>query len=468
MGRVIGLWLLVLVMAGCATDAGASPGTGSGPAATGAAGSPPVVTSPGTVATPRATPTPPTTAAPPAPPTASPTAAPTPTPTAAWRWERVATVTLARGQGAPGAMAASSLGIVATMNQPAGAWFSADGVTWSSTMLTVPDGTALAANAVAATADAFVIVGTSVPCTRRAYERDPFWECQARPTSWVSHDGRTWTPSRPWTGPMGEPGRSGALFYAVWPVPTGGWDAAQALDPSDESDDFELVGPAIWHADDGLAWTALSGLPAEPTEVVIDDSQTDIFDCPDPTAVQVHAAADRLGRRIIASGENGCRQSAWTSADGRHWTAIDALATDGVAVPVVSGVLPGDRTRPWRLLGWPEDPHFNPMQAMTWESDDLVTWTMAMLPGGDGPRGIVRTAARGAGLDVAAGWVGDQSSRTWVDDGTTGWRQVAGASPLLDALAPGPQGIVGILGTWDAASGEVVAFEAWRLVPATP
>src|SRR3954463_5384274 len=112
--------------------------------------------------------------------------------------------------------------------------------------------------------------------------------------------------SQPWEGRVGERGRSGSLFYAVWAVPTGGWDAAQGLDPSDESDDFDLRGPAIWHSPDGLAWTNLKAFEDTKSETQC------IF-----AASELHGAADAAGRRIAAAGDGGGCGAAGAAGGGR-------------------------------------------------------------------------------------------------------------------------------------------------------
>lgn len=58
---------------------------------------------------------------------------------------------------------------------------------------------------------------------------------------------------------------AGSTFFTVWAIPTGGWDAAQAF-WSDMSDDLYREGPALWHSDDGLSWSLLRSLPAEPDQ----------------------------------------------------------------------------------------------------------------------------------------------------------------------------------------------------------
>ncbi len=180
------------------------------------------------------------------------------------RWERISTVTDAPDlNGNWRVLRGFQGGYAAIARSPAAVWSSADGITWTETRLRVPRGAALGAEAIAGAGDTILVGGSYSPCSLRAYERNPFGDCRPRPVSWASSDGRDWRASPPWQGPIGERGRSGSLFNEVWSVPTGGWDAAQAFDPSDESDGFELVGSAIWHSTDGLAWKLLKDYAGE-------------------------------------------------------------------------------------------------------------------------------------------------------------------------------------------------------------
>jgi hypothetical protein len=440
--RLVVLLVAVLVGAACSAEAPTS-----SPVA--AAGSP-LVSTPASAPPAPATPTP----------TASAQASASPGATAAtadaYRWEQVATVDRAPDRfGDWRLLAGSVLGYVSLTRSPAAAWFSADGISWAEHRLTVPRGTMLGAQAVAASGDGFVVVGRYSPCSRRDYERNPFFQCRPRPVSHASTDGRVWRASQPWEGSVGEPGRLGSVFYAVWPVPTGGWDAAQALDPSDESDDFEFAGPAIWHSPDGLAWTNSKAFPDAETECVNDFA-----------ASELHGAADTIGRRIAAAGESGGCGEAWLSPDGRTWTAVPGF--EGPAPgPVVSVGLPGDGLRPWRLLGYALDEGSDSTGATVWESTDLTTWDLAELPGAT-EDGLVLTASRGPSTDVAVGWGAGRSSQTWVSEGAGPWSGLGASPPAIEAVGWGPVGAVGLVGRWNTAGHAVTGFDAWRLTPVTP
>ena len=107
-----------------------------------------------------------------------------------------------------------------------------------------------------------LVGGEYTPCRMRDYYRDPFGACRVRPASWISDDGASWRGSGEWPGRIGPRGKPGSKLTATWAVPTGGWDAAQFFSEGDESDDFDPVGPALWHSDNGLAWSRLSAGPA--------------------------------------------------------------------------------------------------------------------------------------------------------------------------------------------------------------
>src|SRR4051794_21539426 len=234
-----------------------------------------------------------------APPTSSPDDAASVT--NAYRWEQVAAIDAPDRVRDFRLLAGSSLGYVAVTRSPPAVRFSADGANWTEHTLTVTDGVAVSIETAAASSSLLVVAGSYSPCSRQEFELNPYQGCRARPVSWVSTDGQTWQDSAPWRGQIGELDRSGSLFSAVWAVPTGGWDAAQAFDPSDASDDFELVGPAIWHSPDGLDWTLLKPLVADVTATC---GTGFVFS-------ELRGAADDTGRRIVVGSSAECAAVAW-------------------------------------------------------------------------------------------------------------------------------------------------------------
>jgi hypothetical protein len=384
-------------------------------------------------------------------------ATPYPTPQSAVgrevQWERIATVANAPDRLGDWRVLGGFLGGYAAIeSSPAAVWFSADGIEWTETRLRVPRGTPLQVQAIAGGRAEILLGGSYTPCSPRAYERDPFFECRPRPVSWISSDGRNWRASPPWKGPVGEPGRSGSLFQQLWPVPNGGWDAAQAFDPSDESDGFELRGPAIWHSSDGLAWKPLKGHSGEGTECASDLLSGD-----------VRAAADASGRRVASLGvdrEGGCAPPVWTSADGRVYTPVAGFTAGYESVRVV---LPPDKGWPWRLLGWVVLTGGQTTEARAWSSYDLATWTTTPLAGRDVPAQIVQSAAHQPGRDIAVSRAKEASITSISDDGIH-WQIADGTSPPIETIAAGPAGLLGLIGIWNDAGDAVTGFEVWRLI----
>jgi hypothetical protein len=377
-----------------------------------------------------------------------------PSTTNAYRWEQVAAVDAPDRMGDLRLLAGSSLGYVALTRSPPAAWFSADGASWTEHTLTVTDGFAVSIETAAASSGLIVVGGSYSPCSRQDFELNPYNGCRARPASWVSTDGQTWQASPPWTGQIGEPGQSGSLFYAVWPVPTGGWDAAQAFDPSNDSDDLELVGPAVWHSPDGLGWTLLKPLLADVTATC-----GTVF-----VSSDLSGAADDTGRRLAVGSSAECAAMAWESADGRTWTPLSGFATTA-PLSAPTAALPADALRPWRLLGNGIEAGSTSSRATAWESTDLASWVEVTLPGATAasePRGV-----RGPSTDVAVAG-SDNDHITWVSEGAGPWSRLAGSSPPIETVAWGPSGVVGLVGTWDADFNNVTGFEVWLLRPVVP
>ena len=133
---------------------------------------------------------------------------------------------------------------------------------------------------------------------------------------------------------------AGSTFFTVWAIPTGGWDAAQAF-WSDMSDDSYLEGPALWHSDDGLSWSLLRSLPAEPDQYCY--------------GAYPWAVVGPDGRRVLIGGifddcEEGEQGTSLSSSiDGREYQPLDAARLEywdfmtGALAPAGSG--------PWVFVG---------------------------------------------------------------------------------------------------------------------
>ena len=268
-----------------------------------------------------------------------PASTPSESPAAGVHWEQIATVEAPDPFGDWRLLGGFDGGYVALQRNPPAAWFSPDGVTWTRTALDAPDGFAGTAHTIASNGASILVGGDYSPCTRRQYDDDPFHACRPRPVSWISSDGLEWRASGPWNGPNGELGRSGSLFETVWSVPTGGWDAGQMFDLSDESDGFPLAGPAIWHSPDGLTWTPLTDAPGEdPTCGTF--GVTDTF----------RAAADATGRRLaVTSAYEECPFPVFTSSEGRDYENVQSFPAEGQTY--MAAVLPPVDGWPWRLFG---------------------------------------------------------------------------------------------------------------------
>lgn len=290
MRRIVILTILTLAAAGCGGDAESAATTASLPPSPSHSQS----------ATPDQSPTPRA---------AQPEATPNTNSTGEVGWEAAATVAAPDASGMLPILAGFDHGYVVVTQWPPTAWFSPDGVTWTSSRLKVKRGLALGAPAIASDGTRIVVGGSYTPCKQKAFESDPFDACRPRPISWISDDGRTWEASPAWDGPIGERGRSGSLFVAVWPVPTGGWDAAQGFDMSDESDDLSLRGPGFWHSADGVTWSKLRGAPSADAETCL-------------TAEGFHAVADSSGRRVAVTDYAGCPPSLLASSNGKEYQTV--------------------------------------------------------------------------------------------------------------------------------------------------
>ena len=340
---------------------------------------------------------------------------------------------------------------MALQRHPPAALFSSDGLTWTRTALDAPDGFASSASTIASNGESILVGGDYSPCSRQQYNDDPFHACRPRPVSWISSDGLHWQMSGPWNGPNGEPGRSGSLFETVWSVPTGGWDAGQMFDLSDESDGFPLAGPAIWHSPDGLTWTPLTDAPGEdPTCGTF--GVTDTFD----------AAADATGRRLaVTSAYEHCLFPVFTSSNGWDYEKVESFPAEGQTY--MSSILPPVDGWPWRLFGGLEGTG----RGFAWSSADLQTWSATPLNQDGVPSGVL-AAIHEPARDIAVGRVGGRGA-TWISDDGQTWRLAGGAEAAIEALASGPAGTLGLVGTWSVVVDEdegtsVTGFEVWQLV----
>ena len=189
---------------------------------------------------------------------------------------------------------------------------------WTTDQPPLSYGIVVALKAAASNGKSLIVGGSYSPCTRLAYNANPFFDCRARPVSWVSRDGRTWKASGPWTGRLGPRGKAGSDFVALWGVPSGGWDAAQLFSGSDESDDLEPTGPAIWHSDDGRTWTVRNAR----------DAFRD-WPCWVDTEASWHFAADQSGRRLAPSPATATMgQTRWPRLP-HHWTVAPGRGSQG-------------------------------------------------------------------------------------------------------------------------------------------
>ena len=422
--RVAAVLLLVLVAAACAGEGAVSPSELAS-----AAPSPMAAT-----------------------PSTSPSQSSSPTPsyspaTAAVHWEQITSVDAPDPFGDRRLLAGFDGGYVALQRSPPAAWFSPDGTTWTRSALKALEGFAGSADAIASDGASILVGGDYSPCTRRQYSDDPFRECRSRPVSWISSDGLEWRTSDPWDGPNGEEGRSGSLFGTVWSVPTGGWDAGQLFDPSDESDDFPAGGPALWHSSDGIDWTQLTDRPGE-------DIQCGTFGVTE----SFDAAADATGRRVAATGAyEECPYPVFTSSDGTTYEKVDTFPTEGQTYMTV--VLPPAEGLPWRLFGGTEATG----TARAWSSHDLSAWSTTELTGEGRQAAVVIAADHQPGRDVAVGFAA-QKGMTWVSEDGVTWLRAMDATTEIETLAFGPAGTLGLVGTWSGDGSEVTGFEVWKLV----
>jgi hypothetical protein len=395
-------------------------------------------------------------------PTPTPSATPAPSVTGELRWDRigdVASESVASG-GGPFGVVGFERGYV-LIDMTSTVQFSPDGVTWTPVQLPVDEGSALGAETSASDGVRVLVAGSYTPCRIGAYEANPFGRCRGRPASWVSDDGLTWHSSDPWTGAVGPAGQAGSEFVATWAVPTGGWDAAQAFYTGDESDEGFWIGPALWHSEDGRAWSLLRELPAEPV------SECDSY----WSAERFGAVADIDGRRVaIEPSECAGESYLSTSTDGQRYDRIDSFPRDGGWMhPELAPIGAG----PWVIAGGRQVSD-SVSKAMIWTSGDLADWTTTVLPV---PSDALRSRLIGAISHGAIGYVatgpagaGGEFDRviTWLSDDGAAWRiaDVQSSEVLaIEGIANGPAGMLGLGSVLVSEIDEegVYRLDVWRL-----
>jgi hypothetical protein len=332
---------------------------------------------------------------------------------------------------------------------------STDGVTWRRVTLPLPfAGTVVdGVGSVSTDGRRTVIVGGYSPCPEFSWEMDPApGRCRLRPMSWVSDDGRTWRSSGRWTGPVGPAEFFGSTFSTTWNVPTGGWDTTQTFFASNES---EGDGQALWHSEDGVKWSLLRAGPADPR-----------FSW---------AVADGQGNRVAyeqqpeppteCNGTGPHPTLVWTSSDGRKYQRLDAFP--GKCGEWIRAALAPAGTGPWVFLGVAEKSGTN-AQPMTWASQNLTAWTTSDLPEPPDLRDerVWALAHRASGY-VATGEFGEgRHAMTWVSDDGITWRladagRATGLGDIVFTIAHGPAGMLGF-GCGDPVC-EGTATAVWRL-----
>jgi len=205
------------------------------------------------------------------------------------------------------------------------AWFSRDGAAWSP-VSAVPFRNG-APSAIVAGPKGFVGVGTVCPRGR----------CRA--AAWTSTDGRRWTLR------LRIEGGATATMSTITPSPTGfvAGGSHEVPDPdSDPAEEITTTRPLFWRSSDGVRWTLLGGLPVGdafgsvrviaslraggrgPLVAVIEDGSNLVsgdgrswMAATGPEGFQPQSVVSVAGRFLAVGGDR-----AWTSADGRTWSAV--------------------------------------------------------------------------------------------------------------------------------------------------
>ena len=341
-------------------------------------------------------------------------------------WQRLGT--LGESLGLDG-MAASPAGYVVLQGRRT-VWFSADGASWTPTVLPFEskgtfDDQPLGASAItiAGGPDGFVAAGSYAypPCDPEGRDGGPP-ACGVAPISWASTDGVTWKSSIKTVLPLdGKKLPAYSVFAHVWPAGDG-WDAAVEVRAG-----MVNHGNMLLHSLDGVTWSRSKAAPL-PDGI----SSRDIF---------AHGGvASGDGRRVHwqAQDESHQKTTLATSADGLAWTVVSGF--DGKDVMIDAALGPdetGDGT--WLLLGG------DALGGRWWASNDLHSWRSGAMPiTGFGAASV----ARSSGGYVA---VGDRQPRVWSlttavsTDGTT-WSTLEQLAELDSPVyvVAGPAGVIGV------------------------
>jgi hypothetical protein len=132
---------------------------------------------------------------------------------------------------------------------------------------------------------------------------------------WTSLDGRAWT-SRPLPKVS-----SGTLVLDGATSFAGGFVLAGAVIGEGGCGGPAHIHTATWWSADGVAWSR-SALPGSMTDA--------------NAGIGVHEISDRVVV-VTQSSPDGSKLLAWTSTDGRSWTAVDAPSTQLTLQPVTDG-----------------------------------------------------------------------------------------------------------------------------------
>jgi hypothetical protein len=348
-------------------------------------------------------------------------------PLGAFRWEEIGTIEtpeLTDGSGGfvalgfdDGYVVSDCCAATTFPSRDAGAVrFSTDGARWEPVELRVSDGYVISVMSAASDGQRVVLAGEYTPCTRNQWLENPWFDCRSRPATWVTDDGRTWRSSPSWSGLNARAGQAGSWFTDVWPVPGMGWEAAQVFSGTDESDDLDPTGPALWRSTDGLTWSLLAERIAG-------------FDlaCGSWTVDRFRAFADVNGNRIaVVQCDEGLRL--WHASDGVAYSPIEGFpAGEG---SLGADVLPPTGSEPWLFGGLDRV-----TAPVIWSSSDLQTWTTIQLSREESRRGRVMALALAGGIMVAIGGTSQGEGPAQ----TTTWASPDGQNWVLVDMQPGVQ-----------------------------
>ena len=253
---------------------------------------------------------------------------------------------------------------------------------------------------------------------------------------------------------------------------SGGWTAATVPEAqgatvaavASDGKAFVAVGqvPKSGEAAHGAAWTSPDGR-----------TWTAAADQAGFAQEQWVSVADGSGGYLALAqscGNGNCVQNAiWRSSDGTTWTAAAAIGPFGPITPVPGTVAPGGPG--WLVGGWEEGAADSGVQPAIWTSSDGSTWSEAQVADvADGPLtgGAVGGIATFGSRTVAVGWVKPASGRraeTWTSTDGVSWTPApdspAFADGLMSAVAAGANEIVAVgtdgqgAAVWDSSDGTV-------------